>query len=339
MHIAKRAALLLALVIAPLAAGSRASARELVDGIAAQVGDEIVLISEVEAMIRPYEKRMRDQGATDADIQVMRGEVLERLIEQRLVSTMVKRLELSATDPEVDEAIASIARDAGISVPQLVRSVTSHGLSVAEYREKLRSEIERSKVINGMVRSRVKVGEGELRALYAERHASQPSGGEEVYLRHILVASGTDSLRDQDTACAIAAEGRERISRGEISFPALAREISDVNGERGGDMGWIHTSEIAAWMAPVVRGIGDRGVSDVVVMPFGCNLLEVVERRSFRPVSFEDARPELEQEIGSRKTEQEYVKWIESVRAETYIERKGVYAEGARVLQMQGGRR
>jgi len=302
MLAARSIALFLLLALAPAA-----GARELADGIAAQVGGDIVLISEVETMIRPYESRMREQGATDADLQVMRGEVLERLIEQKLVTIMVKRLELSASEAEIDEAIASIARDAGISVPQLLRSVTSHGLALADYRDKLRSEIERSKVINGMVRSRVKVGEGELRALYAERYASQPSGGEEIFLRHILVAAGETTGRDVATACAIAGEGRERLERGEISFAALAREISDVNAARGGEMGWIHAGEIAAWMAPVVREIGARGVSSVVEMPFGCNLLEVVERRQFTPVAFEAAREELERELVQRKTEQEYV--------------------------------
>ena len=90
-------------------------------------------------------------------------------------------------------------------------------------------------------------------------------------------------------------------------------------------------------MAPTVRALGSSGVSDVIEMPFGCNLLQVVERRSFQPITFEQAAGPLEQEISQRRTEQEFVKWIEEVRGQTYIERKGVFAETARLQEIGGG--
>jgi len=320
-------------VLAAALVTSSASGRELVDGVAAQVGGEVVLVSEVEMMAAPVEERMREQGAREGDFLIMRAEVLERLIEQKLLSDMVRRLELTVTDEEVDAAISSIAAETGITVGQLLRSVTAHGMTAIEYRDKLKEEIERSKVVNGMVRSKVNVSDEEVRALFYERFSNQATGGEEVHLRHILVASGEHVLRDRETACSIAAFGKERILAGSISFPALAREISDVNGQRGGEMGWIHSNDIAAWMATTVRGLEPGSVSDVVEMPFGCNLLELVDRREFQPVTFEQAAPTLENEILGRKTEQEFANWIEEVRGQTYIERKGEYAKGSRLIQ------
>lgn len=330
--ISQRFAAALVVLLAAVVASS-ASGRELLDGVAAQVGGEVVLVSEVEMMATPVEKRMREQGAREGDFLIMRAEVLERLIEQKLLSDMVRRLELTVSDEEVDAAISSIAAETGITVSQLLRSVTAHGMTTLEYRDKLKEEIERSKVVNGMVRSKVTVSEKEVRALYLERFSNQATGGEEVYLRHILVASGEQMRRDQKTACGIAAFGKERIGAGTISFPALAREISDVNGERGGEMGWIHSKDIAAWMATTVRGLEPGSVSDVVEMPFGCNLLELVDRREFRPMTFEQAAPAIENEIFSRKTEHEFANWIDEVRGQTYIERKGKYAEASRLIQ------
>ncbi len=84
-------------------------------------------------------------------------------------------------------------------------------------------------------------------------------------------------------------------------------------------------------LAPVVNRLGESGISDVVEMPFGCNLLQVVARRDFEPMTFERATPHLEQEISQRKTEQEFVRWIAGVREQTYIDRKGVFAEASRL--------
>ena len=326
-----RAAALCALT--SLALAGSASARELIDGVAAQVGSDVVLISEVETMAEPIEKRMIEGGALEGDLLVMRGEVLERLIEQKLLEQMVKRMELEVSDAEIDAAISGIAADTGITVQQLVRSVTAHGMTLAEYRDKLKGEIERSKLINGMVRSRVLVEEEEIQQLYNERFNREMRSGNEVRLRHILVAFGEQVRRDKQTACEIASFGRQRVEKGEISFPALAREISDVNGERGGEMGWIHGDDLAAWMAKEIANVPDGGVSDVIEMPFGCNLLEVVGRREFRPTTYAEARDALEQEIFQRKTEVEFTTWIDDVRNRTYVQRMGKYAEGTRLIQ------
>ena len=306
---------------------------EMIEAVAAQVGNEIVLLSEVQELTLPIEKRMAEGGASQAEILMMRAEVLDRLIEQKLVASVVARMEMQATPEEVDRAVSSIARDTGITTQQLIRSVTSHGLTLPEYRDKIRSEIERSKVINRLVRSQVQVDDIEITEAYEERFGSQPAGGEEVHLRHIVVAYGDQVLRDGNASCDLARAGRKRIEAGEISFPALARDISSANAARGGDMGWIHVSDVAAWMSPTVDQLGGAGVSEVIEMPFGCNLIEVVERRAFQPVSFEQAAPHLEQEIVQRKTEQTFVTWIAEIRSQTYIERKGVFAETSRLVR------
>jgi parvulin-like peptidyl-prolyl isomerase len=57
----------------------------------------------------------------------------------------------------------------------------------------------------------------------------------------------------------------------------------------------------------------------------------VVERRDFEPVTFDQARPGIEQQLFAQKMEQEYLVWIEKLREQVYIERKGVYAEATRL--------
>ena len=49
-------------------------------------------------------------------------------------------------------------------------------------------------------------------------------------------------------------------------------------------------------------------------------------RRSFQPVTLEGARPRLEQELFRIKNDEEYTRWLNILRAQTFIERKGIYA-------------
>lgn len=320
----------LALALAPTVAAPRAAAEELVDGIAAQVGSDVVLMSEVTRLTAPMEDQMRERGATDKDIAMIRADMLERLIERRLVEQVVRRMELEASDAEVDQAIAAIAAENGLTVDQLRESLTGHDLSWEGYREKIRGEIQRTKILNGMVRSQVEVSEADVRALYERRFGNQRQGGSEMHLRHLVVTGGEDAPRSMDEACESVRAARARIQAGE-PFADLAREISDSNARNGGDVGWVHEGDIAGWMADAVRGLETDAVSDVIEMPFGCNLFLVQDRRSFEPVSYDRAKPELHAELFNRALESEYERWIEELRSRTYIERKGVFASAARL--------
>ena len=66
-------------------------------------------------------------------------------------------------------------------------------------------------------------------------------------------------------------------------------------------------------------------LSRVIEMPFGCNLLQLVDRREFEPVTFEQAAPQLQNFIFNQKTEEEYSKWLDVLRSQTYIDRKGAF--------------
>lgn len=316
-------ATLLAMGFAAAAPGA-----DLVDGIAAQVGGDIVLVSEVTQVAAPAEAQLRKRGAAERDLAVLRAEILERLIERALIRQVVRRAELAATDAEVDEAIAAIASENDLRPEQLRESVESQGLPFDAYRERIRGEIEQSKVINGMVAARVRVEEREVRALYEKEFSNQPTGGEEVHLRHVLVAFDPDEPAAKRAACSRVERALARIRAGE-PFEALAEEISEVNPGRGGDIGWIHVSSLARWMVEALAPMQPGETSDVLETAFGCNLLQLLERRPWEPISYERAREALRRELFNDRMATEYDKFMESLRKQTYIERKGVFAEAA----------
>ena len=314
----------IAIALAVLVVSNPAAAEEsLLDGIAAQVGNEIVLLSEVMSAAAPLERRARQAGASEEDIAGIRGQSLERAIERALIRQVVQRAELEATGPEIDDAIGGIARENGISLDQLRESVESQGMPYSVYRERIRDEIEHSKVMNGIVASRVRVSEDDMKGLYLRELGEQPTGGQEFFLRHILVAASPE--RSVAETCRIAREGRARIMGGEEFMP-VAAEISQANPERGGTLGWIHERELAAWMKPIVIDLPAGSLSEVTEMPFGCNVIEVVDRREYTPVSFEQAQNALHGQLFNERMEIEYTKFIEELRSETYIERKDIFA-------------
>jgi peptidyl-prolyl cis-trans isomerase SurA len=328
--IARTCARLAALAGASLLASMPGAAKEqLVDAIAAQVGTRIVLISEVMRIVGPQESAMRAAGAPEGEIAKLRADGLERMIESKLIEEMVGRLELYASDEEIDRTIESIARENGLSMEQLQASVVFHGMTIDQYREQIKRDLERRNVVNAMIGSKIEVDEAEVKQLYQQRFANQPEGGEMIHVRQLLVTYGGLSKRTKQAACGSVADARTRIAGGE-DFAVVARELSDVAPQDGGDIGWLHLDAVAPWMSNALAPLQPGDTSDPIELPFGCSILNLVERRDFRPVAYEDAREALTQELWERSMENGYREWMEELRSQTYIDRRGYFADAAR---------
>ena len=300
----------------------------LVDGIAAQVGEDVVLVSEVMAMVAEGERQMRAAGVSEDQIAKLRAQGLERLIEDKLIQSEVKRMELYASDDEIDETIGMIAADNGITAEQLEKSVRAKNMDFEDYRQQIKEKIENQRVIQVALLPKVEVEESAVRRLYEQRFKDQPDGGEQIHLRHILVPASED--KDLDTACAEVNAAAERIAAGE-AFEAVAAEISVIAPEQGGDIGWVHASSLASWMAELVANLQPGEVSPVNRQAFGCNLLKLVEKQAFERITYEMAQPQLFREIQQMMIEAEFVTWMEELRERTYIQRYGYFADAARL--------
>jgi len=306
--------------------GPAAAAEVVLDGIAAQVGAEVVLISEVNRIAAPIEARMRAGGAPDGQIAQMKTDVLENLIENRLLDIMAQRAEVIADFEEIDHAIEAIARDNGISVETLRRSVEAQGLTFDAYEEKIAQEIVRQKVLSGMVRPRVEVDEAKVRELYEKRFADQPETGRELHVYHLVVPALEQKSWAIDLACEEAAANRARILNGE-PFLDVASETTPTNP----DLGWLYEQDLAGWMVENAKDLGEGELSDPIKLSFGCSVIQVVDKREVRPVTFAEAREQLEMELFQEEFDRESRAFFDRMRDETYIERKGGFADTERL--------
>lgn len=312
------------------AAGSNG---ELIDGIAAQVGTDVVLLSEVMRASAPIEARLREAGASDADVAMLRAEVLQQLIDRKLIQLFARRAEIEVNELEIDETVASIASENKITTDQLRASVESQGMSWATYRSRIADEILQQKVLAGMVRPKVRVEDAEVRAYYDERFADQPTSGEEAHLQHIAVAAKGDKPADRAAACARVRSALARVRAGE-DFLAVAREVSDGTP----DLGYVALSSLAPWMAETVAGMRAGAISDAIELPMGCAALRLVDRREVQPVTFEQAQDRIRQTLFEQKFERELEAFLQRLRKQTYVQRKGVFAETASLDASTGAR-
>jgi peptidyl-prolyl cis-trans isomerase SurA len=299
---------------APVAEGAA-----LLEGIAAQVGSDIVLVSEVRELAAPMVARAKAAGATERDLRMIEAQALERLIEKALLRIVVKRAELQASDEEVDGTIAEIASDNGITPEQLRASVEAQGLAYAAYRERIKGEIEHSKVVNGVIGARIEIDPKEVQEIYQRDFAARPQSGVEFHVRTFVVAPQAAPSREE--ACSRVRAARERVAAGE-DLLEVANGIATMDPE----LGWVHQNQLAPWIATAVQPLAAGQLSEIVDESFGCAFVQLVERREVKPIARADAERAIMNKLYQERIQGAYQQFIDEIREHTYIERKGLVA-------------
>jgi peptidyl-prolyl cis-trans isomerase SurA len=122
-----------------------------IDRIVAVVGDRPLLLSELRARAAPLlpkldEKKLTGEAREKAE-RDLASEILQRMIDAELVAQAADRAQIHASATEVDEAIARIAAQNKVSVPELLASVSKAGIVPAAYRRQIGAQIREAKLL------------------------------------------------------------------------------------------------------------------------------------------------------------------------------------------------
>ena len=159
---------------------------KVVNAIAAVVNDEIITLYEVNReaslVIRETEKKSTVDAAARSQI---RRTVLDRLVEKKLIEQKVKELNIKVSEEEIRQAIEDVKKQNNMTQEALVSALATQGLSFDLYRSQLVEQLEKLKLVSMEVRSKIQVGESEMREYY-EANRNKYTEDETFRARHIF---------------------------------------------------------------------------------------------------------------------------------------------------------
>ena len=275
--------LLTAGLLVGLAAGAGAAELSdrgvLLDGVAAVVNDGIVLRSSLEQQVRMISERLEQQGQPLPPRNLLRQQVLERLVMQEVQMQRAARLGIQVPDEALNETLADVARRNGMQFSDLPAALEAQGIDYARYRDEVRQEMTIGQLRQRDVYSRIYVSPREVEQCVAKRKTS--SVGEVEYdLAHILVAVPASATPEQAEERVARAQGiYDRARRGE-DFAQLAISYSDSGTAlEGGALGWRRVSQIPSFAAGAVAALPAGGITEPIRTPSGLHIFKVLERR------------------------------------------------------------
>jgi len=303
--------------------GSAVAAARVVEKIAAVVGDDIVMASEVEEKAVPFlaeAARVTDQGQRSARAAAIRREVLDRLIDDQLIAQQASELRLSVSSEDVDKSIEEIKRQNGIDDQQLAQALRGQGMTMGTYRQDLKKQILRFRVINIAVGSKVAVSDEDVQSYY-DRHMKS---GAEVQVRasHVFIAipDGADAGVVAEKQAAAAAL-LERAKAGE-DFAKLAREHSEDAATRaeGGDLGTFGKDMLPKPIEELVFAMEIGEVRGPLRADRGFHVIKLVEKKTKPAKPFAEVREELRAQLRQKEVERQTKSYLADLRKKTLVD-------------------
>lgn len=261
-----------------LLSAARAEA-QLLDGVAAIVDDEVVLLSELRTeteMVRQQLLRSQHQAPPQ---DVLTRQVLERLILDKLQLAISRRAGAQISESELNQSIARIAQSQGLTVEALYAEAAADGLSREWVRNKVRDEMLVSRVQQSIINRRINISEQEIQN-FLSSEAGQALGAEEIRVGHILLPLAPAASDAEVSAVQATAETlREQILQGADFAQLAVLHSAGQNALSGGDLGWRKTNQLPVAFAVALRDLSAGQVTAPIRTDAGIHLLKLYERR------------------------------------------------------------
>ena len=252
---------------------------ELLDRIAAIVNDGLVLKSELDVQIEAVTKRLQEQKVELPSQNVIRQQVLDRLILQEIQNQQAKRVGLTISDEQLNGALQEIAARNKIPFDQLPTALASQGVDYRQYRESMRKELTLNTLRQRDVIARITVTPRELEQYLARQHNAAAT--DEFNVSHILLSLPQAATPQQlEEITKKASEIVDKANKGE-DFGQLA--ITNSNSQTaldGGQLGWRKGAQLPQFILDVVTHMKPGEISPPMRTPSGFHIVRLNERRS-----------------------------------------------------------
>lgn len=309
---------------------SHSYGEHLIDRVVAVVNDDVITLSELNKTGKEFFARVKEkapEAEMDKAMAKARDDVLSSMIDKIIVRQQAEKLSITVAEEEVDAAIDQILARNNATIEDFRRELAAMNLQEQEYRDNIRDQILQSKLINYEVRSRIVVIEDEIKEYYQKEYTQEK--GESGY--HILqigftwrnsVSLEKAGFDTKEEAREKAEEVRTRVLDGE-SFKGLAQSYSNLpSAADGGDIGIFKKDELADYMKDVILAMKPGDISPIVetgnTFQF-FKLLSVREGDIVVKAPYESVREEIRDILYRAKMEDQYKKWVKSLRDEAYV--------------------
>ena len=226
----------------------------------------------------------------------LKAQIIRGLIDEHLQMQAAKRINITITDADVQQAIAGIEKERGKPAGSLKKFLVNNGVSSSAFEDQIRAQLVWSKFIARKIAPSITISDDEIRA-EQERLSREGATQTEYQLASLLlpVMQPDDAEPTEKLAEKLVSE-----IKGGANFEAIAGQLSSVGGKQSSPQ-WVQASHLDPYLKKALELMGDKGVSAPIKTPAGYQIIQLLNKKEERQTS--DAEVALKQLILSLKEE------------------------------------
>lgn len=253
---------------------------EKLDGIAAVVNDDVVLLSELNERFNSFKSQLTPAQLRQVpDESVILSQILERLIVESIQLQEAELRGIVIDDEEVNETARNYAAEQSMTIEQLQQALETEGVTYEMFLAEIRRQLTLARVQQIMVNRRLYVSQRDIedfrKSPYFEELAS-----EEFRIGHILLAIDENAGPDAETRAKDTATFLVNELNGGTPLSGLAVNYSASNTAlEGGDLGWRKASQIPSLFSDQILEMDVGEVAEPIQNSLGIHIVQLLEKR------------------------------------------------------------
>jgi peptidyl-prolyl cis-trans isomerase SurA len=251
-----------------------------IDRIIAVVDQGVITENELNDRIRIVTTQLEKQGNPLPPEDVLRKQILERLINDRLQLQYAAQTGLRVDDTQLDKTVERIADQNKMSVPDFREALAAEGIGYRKFREDIRNEIILARLREREVDNKINVTEAEIDNYFTTQTSQNNEAKDEYEISHILIRTREDSSPEELQRLRTKAEQALKQLQAGTDFAQVSASFSDApNALEGGALGWKNSGQIPELFADALKSLQPGQLTPILRSPNGFHILKLTDRR------------------------------------------------------------
>jgi len=294
---------------------------EITNRIVATVNSDIITLHDLNVSI----KKLTGSSAKDLQLKnekefyEKRRAILDNLVNEKITEQQIIKLGIKVTAKDVEEAIERVKKENNFTQEELIYSLKQEGVSLKEYKDKIEKEIERFRLVDYEVKSKIVLTEEEIKKYY-QTHSKEYTEVSKVRLERIFLR--VRSPNDKEEIARVKSLGVEilqRLRQGH-DFSEMAKIYSQgPAGTEGGNLGWVKVGQLEPTLREKITKLLVGEYTDLDLVPSGFQIIKLAEEKKGGLKPFEEIRDAIYSKLFKEKVEKRYAAWLNKLRKESFI--------------------
>ncbi len=284
--------ILLALLLVVGPATARA---DVVDRVVLRVNDRIATLLQyqqrrADALEQIASSKLSEQDRAKA-LAGLGNQVFRNMFEELLLLSRADQLRIFPTEEEVDQAVVRLREGFGIhSDDEFAAALSRQGLSLAEFRDQVRSQLRMREVVSKEVTAKIDLEEDDLRRAYRENE-DRYRVPEQRKVREFIVLD--TEKQDPQEPERLARQIYAEIQAGTSFDDAAAKYFEQGVVGKPVELGWVTKGELDPALEAALAALKPGQVAEPVKGRGGYHILQLEDRKEAHVKPFSQVEDQI----------------------------------------------